>query len=409
MSRRGIGIGIGLILSLASGSVATSQPVPVRLLGPVVRVSAPNELGSVSAIRILSDGRVIVNDIRRRQLLLFDSTLMKIGIIADSTGNLDVAYRSRSAGIIPYRSDSTLFVDPVALGMLVIDPSAHVARVMAVPRPQDAMFLVGGPSGSPMFDSAWRLVHRGTASPVVPKSTFPVIQLPIAPDSAPLVRIDIPTRRLDTLTSYRVFKVESKIDLTASGAINVTTTINPLQPVDDWAVSANGEIAILRGRDYHIDWVHPDGTTSSTSKIPFDWERMTDSSKRAVLDSSKVVFEKELKEAMPALAAIGGRGNASVPPGMGLVTMPEPTELPDYRPAFNAGAMHADLGGNLWIRTTKVANGGSVYDVVDRSGRLVDRILVPRGRVVVGFGAGDIVYTGVLDGDGARLEKFRSR
>ena len=83
-------------------------------------------------------------------------------------------------------------------------------------------------------------------------------------------------------------------------------------------------------------------------------------------------------------------------------------ELPDYRPPFRLAAARGDLDGNLWIRTTKMVKGGAVYDVINRQGVLTDRIQVPPGRVIAGFGAGGVVYMGVLDGTTARLERARA-
>lgn len=93
------------------------------------------------------------------------------------------------------------------------------------------------------------------------------------------------------------------------------------------------------------------------------------------------------------------------PPAINMVP---PSELPDYRPAFGTGATRADLDGNLWIRTSKVANGGPVYDVVNRQGLLIDRVAFPFGRVIAGFGVG-VVYLGVRDDKGARLELAKMR
>jgi hypothetical protein len=47
-----------------------------------------------------------------------------------------------------------------------------------------------------------------------------------------------------------------------------------------------------------------------------------------------------------------------------------------------------------------------MYDVINVKGELVDRVLVPAGRVIAGFGRG-VVYMGVRDGAGVRLEIAR--
>jgi hypothetical protein len=47
------------------------------------------------------------------------------------------------------------------------------------------------------------------------------------------------------------------------------------------------------------------------------------------------------------------------------------------------------------------------YDIVDRSGKLVDRIQVPANATIAGFGKGGIVYVGVRDGREIRLQRVR--
>jgi hypothetical protein len=86
-------------------------------------------------------------------------------------------------------------------------------------------------------------------------------------------------------------------------------------------------------------------------------------------------------------------------------------ELPDYRPPFAAGAVRADVDGNLWVRTIqpKPVPGGSIYDVVSRKGELVDRLQLPPGYTIVGFGKGKVVYLSMRDAKGIHLARVRLR
>jgi sugar lactone lactonase YvrE len=89
--------------------------------------------------------------------------------------------------------------------------------------------------------------------------------------------------------------------------------------------------------------------------------------------------------------------------------MVQPSELPDYKPAFVPGSTRADTDGNLWIRTSQNVNARPVYDIINRKGELIDRVQLPANRVLVGFGSGGVVYLAVRDGATARLEKARVR
>lgn len=355
----------------------------------------------------------MVSDLVGQQVLLLDSMLTTVAVISDSTSVAADMVGRRLVGLIPFRDDSTLLVEPRSLSIRVLDPSGKAARVMAIPTPRDAMNLVGGPFGTPGFDAQYRLVYRGWARPVAPPtrgSGNAGLQMPAEPDSAPIVRFDLMTRILDTVASVRIAKVDTKIAQTEKGAISVLMTINPMQSVDDWAVLADGTIAIVRGRDYRIDWLMPDGVRRSTTAIPFGWRRMTDEDRVAVLDSTRAAIAVALAAAAEKLRVSAGTsaGIPKSPVGQPIIGVVSASELPDYHPAFEPGGVRGDASGNVWIRTSRVVDGGAVYDIVNHTRGLVDRVRVPHGRVIIGFGPG-IVYMGVLDGTSARLEVARIR
>jgi hypothetical protein len=101
---------------------------------------------------------------------------------------------------------------------------------------------------------------------------------------------------------------------------------------------------------------------------------------------------------------MGGPGGGPMTP-----TFISPSELPDYRPAFGRDAARPDAEGNLWIRTSKFLNGGPVYDVVNRKGELTDRVVIPSGRTIVGFGKDGSVFLSYRDGTTTKLERARVR
>jgi len=75
-------------------------------------------------------------------------------------------------------------------------------------------------------------------------------------------------------------------------------------------------------------------------------------------------------------------------------------EIADYYPAIRPGAARPDLDGNLWILPTTSAQsqgGELVYDVVNKSGELFQRVRIPSGRSIAGFGKGGVVY--LMSGD----------
>jgi hypothetical protein len=450
-------IGAGVAVGAAGAQEKGPELPPIRQLGAVT-ATAKEKLGAVvSNIRPLSDGRVLVNDQFSRRVLLFDAKLENYTVVADTTSATANAYGGRIAGLIGYRGDSTLFVDPQSLSMLVLDPAGKVARVMSVPNAQDAMALAGALGGAGM-DTEGRLIYR--ASPRFdmrggpPGAAGGPPRIPEMPDSAAIFRIDLATRKVDTLGYIKTQKIKMTTTQAENGRITMQSEINPLPVVDEWAVMSDGSVAFVRGRDYHIDWVNPDGSKVSSRKIPFEWQRLSDEDKVAFIDSVKAARERMGANA-PVVATPGGgapaggnatggpppgnagqemrvmvfggpppdgggaqRGGGGAPGGPGgfnFTPQPPqfvaPSELPDYKPVFLNGFVRADLDGNVWGRTipTKAIAGGPVYDVVNRKGELVERVQIPVGRSISGFGAGGVVYLTTRDGTTTKLEKATVR
>jgi hypothetical protein len=123
---------------------------------------------------------------------------------------------------------------------------------------------------------------------------------------------------------------------------------------------------------------------------------------------------------------MGGSGGGRV--GAGVVSSdapPRPSEcqtvivVPDFAPLdsmadyiapIREGSARADLDGNVWTlpTTSASANGGLLYDVINPAGELVERVQLPGGRDIIGFGRGGTVY--LVRGDyktGYAIERVR--
>lgn len=493
---------------------ATTVGPPVRRVSTASALST-EEIGAITSVVELKDGRVLVNDGTRRRLLLMDTTLKTVEVVLDSLAEIANSYGTRPGTLIPYRGDSVVFVDPASYAALVLDPEGRIARVRSAWRPNDDMFYYtnpGGTSGFPATDGRGRVVYRISARPEPPKVAPPagVPYIPSPPDSAYVVSIDLDTRAMDTLGVVKIPKIVYQIHQSAEGYLSISVMTNPMPTTDDWAVLPNGDVAFVRGRDYRVEYRHPDGTWTSSAKLPFDWRRLNDDDKQKFVDSLKntnrrqqmsnylaamirwvnmydkpypkdltvpagfvpqnglaktwklppgVTFpanyiyacapgeEAKMLPLLPGQApaapatpsaplpfgAIPGGVNApSGPAGTpsciptpivvsGGIAPPPPTirelsivppdELPDYQPPFVAGAVRADADGNLWVRTIppKPVPGGLVYDVIGPTGNLADRLQLPPGYTLVGFGKGKVVYLSMRDLRGIHLARVRLR
>jgi hypothetical protein len=498
---------------------APSVGPPIRRISTASAVSR-EPIGSILAVRELPDGRVLVNDGGSRRLLLMDTMLVTERVVLDSMTERENTYGNRAGALIAQRGDSSLFIDASSLSLLVIDPAGNIARVRSVPRAQDVNRYGSNSNseGGDASDMKGRLIYRVEAEPARPTRAPPrgVPWFPVEPDSSFIVALDIESRKLDTIGVVRRPKSELIVRLNPGGGFNVNGSINPLPSQDDWVVLADGSVAFLRGLDYRVDYLNADGTRSSSQKIPFDWQPLSDEMKERIVDSVRTSQSRNIRtsfttsviryvntydrkyppnftapdgyvppngfaknwryppgvkfperyiyaceagveptmtqassEVTPAGASAspadpaaaerevmmrammggagpgqpgGGRGTPSCipmpipnlaqipnPPTMREVSVISPKALPDFRPPFGANALRADMDGNLWIRTipSKPIPGGPVYDIVTRAGELVDRLQVPPGYSLVGFGRGRVVYLSMRDASGIHLARVR--
>jgi hypothetical protein len=413
------------VLSLGRASSA-QKPPPVRLLDRPLATSK-REFKAVAAVRHLPNGNLLVNDGGRHQLLMLDSMLNTVSVVADSAPGSTNPYGMSFGGLLPFAGDSTLFVLPRVPSMYMIDPTGAIARVQSVPRPQDAGSLASYSSnGVPGLDAKGRWVYRGQTPPATRPTLVPggPPGWMIGADSAPVIRYDATTHVLDTITKYKISQLKAKMYPVSERSSRAVIVRNPVETVDAWAVLSDGSVAIVRGQDYHIDFVNEDGSVTRGSKMAYAWERLDDDAKAALIDSLRKADEDSQKKPGPARTLTGtssaGGGSSATGAGSGTAgtgsssggssfgvsdasgsgsddrpppEFPAVNELPDYRPPFAQSAVRPDADGNLWIRTTHhEANAGAVYDVVSRQGKVIDRVQLQPGRSIIAFGRGGIVY-----------------
>jgi hypothetical protein len=302
------------------------------------------------------------------------------------------------------------------------------------------------------------------------------------PDSMPIVRVDFDTRKADTITFVKVPKNETQMTRSEDGQMRFTIKINPLPQADDWALLADGTVAVMRVLDYHVDYYAPDGKHIASEKLPYDWKQITDEDKTKLVDSLKVMANTFMNR--------GNNGNGGAPRMQ--VEPIAADKLPDFYPPVRQGSSIADRDGNLWVlpttsslqaqlaaqmnpmmgggmggrggfggppgggppgggapggapggdrngrggppagaatgapgappRDTTAGRGGmppqlaaallanqppQVYDVISRDGKLVERVKLPGGRQIAGFGPNGLIYLVAREGRDIYLETVR--
>lgn len=435
---------------LCATNVYAQQTISVRTLSAPSATSAvtvgsivtPREVPIIDGLYEIAGGRVIVNDQARRQLVVFDAELARVTVLADSNGTGGWKYPGSKTMLIQYLGDSTLFVDPEARSFVLVGPAGTRGRIVAPPRVQDLNYMFNNGAG---VDARGRLLyHAFLGFPAIvqrrPRATAGSQQsclgtTALRSDSATLLRADFDTRRVDSVTKFKTpHPVRARGTLDSAGKLLCAyQQFDPVGPsVDSWVTTSTGEVAIVRGFDYHIDWIAADGSPGASPKLPFDWRRVTDDDKqlraataRKTLDSlaaagwgpmlrqctitsggslTNVVPSREVAE-LPA----GSNGCASIPVTVEIIPA---ADMPDYIPPIRAGTVAADRDGNVWLLPTTslaaTAGAGPVYDVVNRTQGLVERVRLPLGRQIAGFGRGGVVYLTWRDPSGGwRIERTR--
>jgi len=342
---------------------------------------------------------VLVNDDRKRRLVVYDQSLSIGSVMADATGK-PALYPNRTMmkGFFDYMGDSALIVDVASLVFLVVDPTGRVSRAMAPPNPRELNNLSSPFSGSPAFDHRGRFIYRGP----VPSRPGPVPGAvteasPRSRDTVPILRADFDSRIVDTIAhvSIPVLNV-AEIVRDDKGKASATQVINPLpMPGDEWVVTSDGSLAIVNAYDYHIDWVLPDGRRVSTARMPFDWRPVRDEDKKARVDSVVRLIDSLRTTPLPFGWMLTGRPGGGVDTVIASVEFVPFSEMPDYYPPFRSNTAKADRDNNVWIPpTTTYAQtaGGVIYDLINKKGEIFERVVIPAGRRIVGFGPHGVVY-----------------
>lgn len=375
---------------------ASAQPtIPIRELSRPVSAST-SDFANIFSVREVSSGKVFVNDGRSRQLLMHDAALGNRTVVLDSVPTNGQGYGPRASPMLAYLGDSTLFVDGASRTLLVLGPAGNIVRVASAPKPNDLSVLSYETGG---IDARGNLVYR------VQPRVDGIAYNPTRTDTAMIVRANFETRTVDTLARVKLPNGVVQTDTFVNERSIVTRVITPLNIVDEWTILSNGTIAIVRGHDYHVDFVRTDGTNSSGAKLPFDWKRLSDADKQALMDSAKAVYDAEEKDttrvpdlvsARALMAAQNAGPKLSRNSGPKMIKLVAPMKnIPDYWPPIRSGSVKADRDNNLWILPTTTAQsktGELVYDVVNDKGVMFQRVRVPAGRSIAGFGKNGVVY-----------------
>lgn len=402
MSR--IAVGGAVLVMLAPVMVAAQSPRPL----PKADASFEEPFTTVSSLRELRNGRLVVADARDKLLQLVDltaGTATKIGREGSGPGEFNLPMR-----LVGAPGDTTILFDPGNQRYLVISPEGKPVttfRMDAAPQPGNGPVTISfsPPRGS---DSRGRLYYEAPGFAPGPDGR------PVSADSSPIIRYDRATAKRDTVAWVRLQKQNTQVTGSQQNVRMVVGAANPFAPRDEWTVFPDGRVAVVRYHDYHVDWYGPDGRKSSSAPNAFPVIRVTEADKKEAQEARDRA--RRGGGAFTVTTTNDGAGGARTQVGTGggganAPAMPPITDWPATKPPFQAGANNvlARPNGELWVRRTRAAGLGqeALYDVLNAQGKVTHSVVFPKGVNFMGFGNGTIYTTRADEDDLLYLQRHR--
>jgi len=330
----------------------------------------PYEFTKVAQVHELRDERVLVLD-QADAIVRLANLASGISSVLGRIGAGPGEYRS-PLYLVPLGGDSVGVYDDAALRFLVVNAEGELGGFAPAVAQADAS-RVGGFVGD---GRGWLYGELNSR--------------PMRSDSAQLYRW-----RVGEPNAHLIGKIARPLPEGAvaneSGAVRPGSFARP-DTRNMWTVDGSGRLAIAVFRPYHVEFISSSGQRVVGQTIPHRPLAMNDSVKQAFLAEramtavSGMVTDRKTGRTT-AISGIFRPIDAS--------SITWAAEVPPFRGnAFVAFAPD----GKLWIQRTTFGREGARYDLIGPDGALVDRVRLPEGHRVVGFGR-DAMYIVRRDAD----------
>ncbi len=420
------------LMSVALAPAYPQSSPPPHPLGPTLATSVQT-FQQVSQIVPLSDGRLFVADRGARVVQLLDPTLSKATTVLDSAAGRANSFSANSF-LMPFHGDSSLFYDKAPTVFVVIGPSGALGRVLSAPTPpsEDALpfWAYAIDHGSPGWSGALGVVYSVEEL----RAPYPPRPAPGQPDivirhedSVYVVRWNPATRVTDTVT--KIGTGVNRITTVRSTGLSSVPPLFSFAFYDELVVTTDGSIAIFHAREGRLEWYGADRARVAGTRLPFPWRRIADDERAHIVDSVNTGKKQQFDSAvakraadsirtgappMTTIAVLGADGIRSTrqtpAPAPRMAPLTDAQDVPDFYPPTTYNAVFADGDNHVWIRERPVTLDSSappIWQIVGRNGEVIDRVRIPLGQTIIGFGSGGIVYSTVSDGGVVRLLKSR--
>jgi hypothetical protein len=380
---------------LLLGAPAYAQNVPTRTLSkPDAEFSEP--FTQIAGVRELRDGRVVTVDPRDKTVQVVDlraGSTTKLGREGSGPGEYGLPLR-----LLALPGDTSAVVDILNSRMLLINPNATVGGFVDLNPPQTGRgdggrVTIGGSTIPAAADTRGRMYFEGQPFRITENG-------PQSADSVPMIRWDRVSGKRDTLAWRRVAQGSAQI---SGGRGNVSMRIGggpPFAGEDLMTVAPDGRVAVVRHEPFSVDYVSESGQRTRGQPIRYDKVRVTDGHKAEWRERQKGTTRMMMTND-------NGRRSATMAPNND-VQDPDSwggDNMPPFLNGTNTAVFSND--GYLWVARTGPAGQAPTYDVIDRAGNVVQRVVLPKRHRLLGFG-NSAVYVARLDEDDLQyLQKYR--
>lgn len=364
-THRSFASSLALFSAITPLLAASAQPADLasQLREPATTLA--HECTWITSVRELRDGRVLILDRGERTLHVADVTsghLTTVGRQGDGPGEYRMPMRVHCLG-----ADSTLLEDHQGGRWLYLTGARLVGTEPIVQTHGYVPELAGA-------DALGRVAEvrafRYGQSPGLPR-----LSIHSSAESLYVILWHRTAQRADTVARLRGhFRGLRQIfrPLTKGGAPTSVIIDNPLAVEEQAKLFCDGWLAVAYLDPYRVDWRSPRGDWVRGQPLPFEARTVDRKQQAYALDRSRGHRDWNLEpDDVPA--------------------------WPEILPPFFNDALLALPSGHLAIRRTPDQRiRRTVYDLVDRRGRLAGQLILGENEHLVGFG-GHFAYVVVVD------------
>ena len=371
-----------LAAAVVAASSAAAQNPTLTQVGKQ-RFEFTQTFSNIGFIHELPDRRVLVIDSKERALVMIDSAGKQSNVGRSGRGPGEYL---APIGFFDAPGDTTLVYDILNSRMMVLDrrgTPVGLERIYVLDNGVERALRQTAPT---FGDRDGRLYARG----------YPANNYQSGDDSAALVRYERNKHRADTLGYIRLPGLITVTTRSQDGSTGTSRNVNPFTPRDGWAAGHDGRIAIIHPSPYRVEWILANGSHVMGPPISYDKVPVSAADKAFVTDPQN---QKR----------VGGTGPGSenLPQRM---PAPQFTSWPEFKPPFNGDTPRIAPDGRLWVeRSRALSDSVQTFDVFDERGVLTERVALPAGAKLAGFGPASVYAVRIDADDLAHLERYERR